>query len=74
MQKLLDEYAAIIAGAGNPSDKFWMLEERLLNDVRHAGVYVERRHSTMVETLFRLLVEKNLGGFSDGLRHWILPC
>ena len=77
MQKLLDEYAAIIAGAGNPSAKFWTLEECLRKDIRHAGVCVERSRSTMVETLFRLLDEKaidagDLDGFSDGLRHWIL--
>ena len=73
MQRLLDEYAAIIAGTGDPSAKFWTLEKRLRTDKRHAGVCVELRRSTMVETLFNLLAEKaisaeDLDGFSDRVR------
>ena len=77
MQKLLGHYAALIAGDEAPSTKFWKLEKRLRQDVRHAGVCVELRRSTMVETLFRLLAEKaiapeDLDGFSDELRRWIV--
>ena len=73
MQTLLDEYAAIIAGDGNPSTKFWKLEERLKKDVRHVGVHAEMRRSRMDINLLRLLHEKaitmsDLDGFSDELK------
>ena len=76
MQKLLGEYAAIIDGAEDSAARFWTLEKRVRNDKRHAGVCVELRRSTMVDTLFCLLAETadDLDGFSDGLRHWILQC
>ena len=69
MQSLLDEYAAIIAGDGNPSTKFWELKERLKKDVRHVGVQAEMSRSRMVLNLMSLLHEKvitmsDLDGFS----------
>ena len=73
MQSLLDEYAAIIAGDGNPSTKFWKLEERLKKDVRHVGVQARMSRSRMVLNLMSLLHEKaitmsDLDGFSDELK------
>ena len=73
MQTLLDEYAAIIAGDGNPSTKFWKLEERLKKDVRHVGVQAEMSRSRMDLNLLCLLREKaittsDLDGFSDELK------
>ena len=73
MQSLLGKYAAIIAGDGNPSTKFWELKERLKKDVRHVGVQVEMSRSRMVLNLMCLLHEKaitmsDLDGFSDELR------
>ena len=73
MQSLLDEYAAIIAGDGNPSTKFWELKERLKKDVRHVGVQARMSRSRMHLNLSRLLYEKtimtsDLDGFSDELK------
>ena len=73
MQSLLDEYAAVIAGGGNPSTKFWKLEERLKKDVRHVGVQAKISRSKMHFDLLSLLHEKaitmsDLDGFSDELK------
>ena len=73
MQSLLDEYASIIAGDGNPSTKFWELKERLKKDVQHVGVRAEMSRSQMHLNLMCLLREKaitmsDLDGFSDELK------
>ncbi len=73
MEKLLGEYAAIIAGGGNASTKFWKLEGRLRKDVKHVGVCARMSRSTMVHNLLSLLAEKaiveaDLEGFSDELK------
>ena len=73
MQSLLNEYAAIIAGGGNPSTKFWKIEERLKKDVRHVGVLARMSRSRMHSNLLSLLHEKaitmsDLDGFSDELK------
>ena len=76
MQALLDEYAAIIAGDGNPSTKFWKLEERLKKDVWHVGVHAEMSRSRMDLNLLCLLREKaitmsDLDGFSNELKKYL---
>ncbi len=76
LQSLLDEYAAIIAGDGNPSTKFWELKERLKKDVRHVGVQAEMSRSRMDLNLLCLLREKaittsDLDGFSDELKTYL---
>ncbi len=73
MERLLSEYAAIIAGDGLASTKFWKLEERLRKDVRHVGVSARMRRSVMFHNLLSLLDEKaidreDLAGFSDELK------
>ena len=78
MQSLLDEYAAIITGDGNPSAKFWKLKERLKKDVRHVGVQAEMSRSRMVLNLMCLLHEKaitmsDLDGFSDEVKAAMPP-
>ena len=76
MQSLLDDYAAIIAGNGNPATKFWKLEGRLKRDVRHVGVSAEMSRSKMDLNLLCLLHEKaitmsDLDGFSDELKTYL---
>ena len=40
MNRLNQEYADILAGDGNPSDKFWALEIRIRQDRRSPGVQI----------------------------------
>lgn len=73
MQKLLEDYAAIIAAPGLASDRFWALENRLRRDVRHTGVRAEMRRSMMHQNIARLLNEgsitvEDLEDFSDEIK------
>ena len=38
MEKLNQEYAALLAGSGKASEKFWKLEKRINSDKYHVGV------------------------------------
>ena len=76
MQKLLNEYAGIIAAAGSAADKFWKLEKRLRKDVRHTGVIAEMRRSVMGMNIISLLNEgaitsDDLEDFSDDLKAYV---
>ena len=57
MEKLVKEYAAVIAGTGKASDKFWELEERINADKKHVGVVARMSRSNMYNNLFALLSE-----------------
>lgn len=77
MERLLGEYATIMAGQGRASEKFWELKERLQKDVRKVGVCAEMRRSVMDMNLRSLLHEgaitkDDLDGFSDELRQSLL--
>lgn len=72
MGRLNKEYAAILTGEGNPSDKFWALEKRIRQDKRCPGVQLELRRSQLLSQLTLLLNDgvitlKDLEGFSDGV-------
>ena len=76
MQKLLNDYASIIASSGHASDKFWRLEKRLRKDVRHTGVSAEMRRSRMHINISRLLDEgaitaDDLEDFSDDMKEYV---
>ena len=49
MEKLVKEYAAVIAGTGKASDKFWELEERINADKKHVGVVARMSRSNMYD-------------------------
>ena len=51
MEKLIKEYAAVIAGTGKASDKFWELEERINADKKHVGVVARMSRSNMYNNL-----------------------
>ena len=77
MERLLGEYAKVIAGKGLASDRFWKLQKRLQKDVRKVGVCAEMRRSVMDMNLLSLLHEgaitkDDLDGFSDELRQSLL--
>ena len=56
MDRLNHEYIELLSGEGNPSDKFWALEERILMDLLDEGA----------------ITAADLDGFSDDLRDSLL--
>ena len=77
MDKLNHEYIELLSGDGNPSDKFWALEERIRQDKKDSGVQAEMSRSNMKLILMDLLDEgaitaDDLDGFSDDLRDSLL--
>ena len=72
MEKLNQEYIALLSGEGSASDRFWGLERRVWQDKRSSGVVVQMRRSMMRHNLLSLLEEQvitldDLDGFSDSL-------
>lgn len=77
MDRLNHEYIELLNGEGNPSDKFWALEERIRQDKKDSGVQAEMSRSNMKFILMDLLDEgaitaADLDGFSDDLRNSLL--
>ncbi len=74
MDKLNHEYMEILNGEGNPSDKFWALEERIRQDKRDTGVIVRgASRSNMLFIIMDLIQEgaigvEDLAEFSEELR------
>lgn len=73
MNKLNQEYAAILAGSGTAADKFWELEKRINSDKEHVGVVARMSRSNMYHNILGLLTDgtitiDDLEGFSDDLR------
>ena len=77
MGRLLQEYAALISGDGNASERFWALDKQMREDKRSPGVQVMMRKGDMVYILADLLrdgvVESaDLNDFSGELRERVL--
>ena len=73
MNRLNQEYIAILSGDSNPSDKFWALEERIIEDRKSPGVRCELDKGKMLYTILGLLGDKvitveDLNEFSDSLK------
>ena len=73
MNRLNKEYAAILAGSGNASDKFWELEKRINEDKDDVGVSARMSRSNMHGNILSLLEEgaitlADLQDFSDDLK------
>ncbi len=76
MDKLNKEYMEILNGDGNPSDKFWKLEERISKDKRDCGVQCRMNRSNQFNIMIALLSEgaitlEDLDDFSDDLKDTI---
>lgn len=77
MDKLNHEYMEILNGDGNPSDRFWALEERIRKDKRDTGVVVrEASRSNMLDNIMALIREgaigvEDLAEFSEELRETV---
>ena len=77
MERLNQEYAALLASSDSASEKFWALEKRIREDKKDCGVQAEMRRSKMKIILMNLLDEgaitaNDLDGFSDNLRDSLL--
>ena len=78
MEKLVKEYAAVIAGSGKASDKFWELEKRIREDKRKTAVLArDIRRSNMLSLMMDLIHEgaisaDDLDGFSKDLQDRLL--
>ena len=51
MDRLNQEYIALLSSPGDASDKFWELEKRIREDKNRAGVQCEMRRSNMLYAL-----------------------
>ena len=76
MQRLLDEYHALIVSDETPSTKFWELEKRLKHDKHLAGVMVTMARSKLLFNIRQLILEgaitmDDLDEFSDELKERI---
>ena len=60
MEQLVDSYAALLAGPGKASDKFWELEERLRKDKKRVGVVADVSRFQMYYNLLYLLGDKTI--------------
>ena len=73
MNRLNQEYIALLSGPEKASDKFWTLEKRIRQDKRNTGVVAEVTRSMMETNIMDLLGEgaitlDDLDGFSDELQ------
>lgn len=55
MARLNREYIEILIGEGNPSDKFWKLENRINRDKKKHGVIIQMRKQTVAFDLAALI-------------------
>ena len=76
MDKLNKEYIELLNGEGRPSEKFWVLEERIRNDKKDTGVQLRMSRSNCISNIVSLLNEgaitiTDLDEFSDELKKTI---
>lgn len=76
INKLNNEYAAILCGDESSSEKFWILENKINEDKKSRGVQIQLRRSTMLEDIVSLLKDEvitleDLTDFSDDLKEKI---
>lgn len=72
MEKLVQEYIALLRKKETASDKFWKLEDRIKKDRKHPGVIMEMRKSDMTYDIVMLIRYgviqlDDLEGFSEEL-------
>ncbi len=77
MERLVNEYAALLNENISPSDKFWKLEKRINQDKKRKGVLIEMRRSLFIRNLVSLVQEgvieiSDLNDFSEKLIKTVL--
>lgn len=73
MDRLNQEYIALLSSPGDASDKFWELEKRINRDKKSVGVMAQMSRSNMYMNILALLSDGAIGlddldGFSEDLR------
>ena len=73
MDRLNQEYIALLSSAGDASDKFWELEKRINRDKQRVRVVAQLSRSNMYMNILALLSDGAIGlddldGFSEDLR------
>lgn len=73
MDRLNQEYIALLSGAADPSEKFWALDKRIRKDKKKPGVMLEMEKSNAIFDIAMLVHDKVIGfedltEFSDGLQ------
>lgn len=76
MDRLGKEYIELLSENGNPSDKFWSLEERIKKDKKKTGVRAEMNRSNLVDNIISLMNEgairfEDIEEFSDQLKETV---
>ena len=76
MDRLNKEYIYLLSEDGNPSDKFWSLEERIKEDRKKTGVRVEMSRSNLIYNIISLMNEgaisfEDLEEFSNQLKETV---
>lgn len=76
MDRLGKEYIELLSENGNPSDKFWSLEERIKKDKKNTGVRAEMSRSNLVDNIISLMNEgairfEDIEEFSDQLKETV---
>lgn len=76
MEKLTEEYIALLQEDKLASEKFWELEDRIFKDKRSVGVAIDMRRSRMITNILSLLDDEviqmeDLKEFSDELQECI---
>lgn len=77
MERLVNEYTALLNENINSSEKFWKLEKRINRDKNHPGVKIEMKRSDLISNLVILIncgvIEiSDLNGFDEKLRKTVL--
>ena len=73
MEKLNQEYIALLSGEGSASDRFWEIYKRQKTDKRCIGVQIEMNKSKMVYDILSfirkgIITVNDLDGFSENLQ------
>lgn len=79
MERLVEEYQAILCSKENASEKFWTLEKRIAKDKHHPGAVIDMRRSQMRNDILSLLqygviTLGDLGDFSLELQETMVWC
>lgn len=76
MDRLCREYIELLRGGGDPSEKFWQLDNRIKSDKRNPGVQLQMTRTSFIYNIISLINKdvismKDLEDFSDELKETV---
>ena len=79
MERLNNEYVALLTSNEKASDKFWALDERIRRDKKTPGVQLQLIKSEVAWDLVALIRDgvistEDLNGFSEDLKEYVIRC